>query len=152
MALLICSNIPVIDSFIAVIALAHNPQIDTASAASTKTDKIFHNPPNQSAQKSGELAGFVGLVCTTRNHFIKLFGERLFVQLQIANIKIPTTFINTHLPTGNRRINQPTQQVHRRVHLHVLVEARPVQLECDRRAEWWQRLNRRDSSILDAKF
>ena len=68
-------------------------------------------------------------ICPARNHIIQLFGERAFIQLQIANIEIQTAFINAHLPTGDRCINQPTHQVHRCVHLHVLVAARPIQLE-----------------------
>ena len=80
-------------------------------------------------------------VCPTCNHFIELLGERAFVQLQIANIEIQTTFIHAHLPAGDRRINQRTQEVHRRVHLHVLVAARPIQFERDRRADGWERRN-----------
>ena len=91
-------------------------------------------------------------VCPAHNHMIQLFGERPFIQLQIANIEIQTTFINAHLPTGDRRINQRTEQVHRRVHLHVLVAARPIQLECDRCADGWQRLKRRLGNMLDLEI
>jgi hypothetical protein len=61
MALLICSNIAVIDSCIAVIALEHNPDVDIAPAAPAKPVRIFHHPPHQSKQKPSEPAGFDGL-------------------------------------------------------------------------------------------
>ena len=38
------------------------------------------------------------------------------------------------------------------MHLHVLVAARPIQLECDRCADGWQRLNRRLGNMLDVEL
>ena len=58
-------------------------------------------------------------------------GQIIFIDLVIPQIKIQTTLFSTDRTTGYRDWNQRPEQMHRRMHPHVLVSSVPIDCQCD---------------------